>query len=285
MKDYSISQLAALLGISPQTIRNYEKSGLLIARRSENQYRSYTSPDLTTLIYIRLYKNLGFTSEEIRSILCQQKSDFAESFSKKEAELQEKIEHLQWQQQELRRQREKLDDYERNRGRIYVGIQPACQGLLFRENKGIKQELLDKRAVPKLIAKMPQSRMVMYIAQKDFHYGGDDYAIGLSTDKDTWESLRSTVSANHLFQIDSRVCLIFTANIDHVQTEAFKYENEGFLARTFRIAEIQKYMDAHGMQVTGDIIAESVHHTAAEKYRAFIWKFYVPIMDVPVELP
>lgn len=256
-----------------------------MARRSENQYRSYTSPDLTTLIYIRLYKNLGFTTEEIRRVLCQQKSDFAEIFSKKEAELQEKIEQLKWQQKELERQRAKLDDYEQNRGKIYVGIQPTCQGLIFRENKGIKQELLDKGVVPKLIEKMPRSRMVMYISQKDFHYGGDDYSIGLSTDADTWESLRSTVSPNHLFRIDSRVCLIFTANIDHAQSEAFRYENEGFLARTFRIAEIQKYMDAHGMQVTGDIIAESVHHTAVDKYRAFIWKFYVPIMDVPVELP
>ncbi len=46
---FSISQVAKVLKVVPATIRNWEKSGLFVAKRSENNYRTYTLDDIETL--------------------------------------------------------------------------------------------------------------------------------------------------------------------------------------------------------------------------------------------
>ena len=59
---FSISQVAKMLGVVPGTIRNWERSGLITARRSDSNYRVFTVEDLATLRKIREYsidKHMG----------------------------------------------------------------------------------------------------------------------------------------------------------------------------------------------------------------------------------
>ena len=59
---FTISQVAKMLGVVPGTIRNWEKSGLITARRSESNYRVFTVGDLSTLRQIYEYsvkKHMG----------------------------------------------------------------------------------------------------------------------------------------------------------------------------------------------------------------------------------
>jgi len=68
-----IGELARRSGFSKDTIRYYEKIGLIVlaARRRtvSNSYRDYPEDTLHTLAAIRKYKQLGFTLEEIRELL------------------------------------------------------------------------------------------------------------------------------------------------------------------------------------------------------------------------
>ncbi len=66
----NISALAKAAGISTDTLRYYEKQGLIAAApRQANGYRSYTEADLTLLRFIRGAQALGFSLSEIRAIL------------------------------------------------------------------------------------------------------------------------------------------------------------------------------------------------------------------------
>jgi DNA-binding transcriptional MerR regulator/uncharacterized cupin superfamily protein len=59
---FSISQVAKMLGVVPGTIRNWEKSGLITAKRSDSNYRVFTVEDLAALRKIREYsidKHMG----------------------------------------------------------------------------------------------------------------------------------------------------------------------------------------------------------------------------------
>jgi MerR family copper efflux transcriptional regulator len=70
-----IGQLAALTGFSRDTIRYYEKIGLLVVpgkSRRENNYKDYPEDCVHVLRAIRKYKELGFTLEEIRELLVLQ---------------------------------------------------------------------------------------------------------------------------------------------------------------------------------------------------------------------
>lgn len=50
---FNISEIAKVLGVVPATIRNWEKSGIFVAKRSENNYRMYTIDDLEHLKKIK----------------------------------------------------------------------------------------------------------------------------------------------------------------------------------------------------------------------------------------
>lgn len=68
----NISQLARSNEISTDTVRYYEKQGLLDApSRQENGYRVYTESHVETVRFIRGAQALGFSLAEIRAILPQ----------------------------------------------------------------------------------------------------------------------------------------------------------------------------------------------------------------------
>jgi MerR family transcriptional regulator, copper efflux regulator len=67
-----IGALSKASGFSKDTIRYYEKIGLLVLpkhARKANNYKDYPPEALKTLQVIRNLKNLGFTLEEIREII------------------------------------------------------------------------------------------------------------------------------------------------------------------------------------------------------------------------
>ncbi len=65
-----IGQLARQADVAVDTVRYYERCGLLAApARRPSGYRSYEASDLERLRFIRRGKELGFTLEEVRELL------------------------------------------------------------------------------------------------------------------------------------------------------------------------------------------------------------------------
>ncbi|SDU26666.1 DNA-binding transcriptional regulator, MerR family [Pseudomonas pohangensis] len=69
-KPMTIGVLARDSGVNLETIRFYERSGLLpTPQRSAAGYRHYQAGDLRRLRFIRRGRELGFSLDEIRSLL------------------------------------------------------------------------------------------------------------------------------------------------------------------------------------------------------------------------
>lgn len=66
---YTIKELAEKTGTIPNTIRFYEKKGLLKPERTESNYRIYSAEDVTRLEMILLYRKMGFSIEDIKELL------------------------------------------------------------------------------------------------------------------------------------------------------------------------------------------------------------------------
>ena len=65
-----IGALAETTGTSVETIRYYEREGLLpAAPRADNNYRLYTRVHAERLAFIRHCRNLDMTLDEIRALL------------------------------------------------------------------------------------------------------------------------------------------------------------------------------------------------------------------------
>ncbi len=70
METLTIGKLAKRVGVSTDTIRFYERCGLIeTAARSESNYRLYSEDDALRLRFIRRAKSLGFTLAEIGELL------------------------------------------------------------------------------------------------------------------------------------------------------------------------------------------------------------------------
>jgi len=67
---YSIGKAAELSGVTAKMIRHYESLQLIAkAERTAGDYRVYTQADIHTLRFIRRARTLGFSIEEIGTLL------------------------------------------------------------------------------------------------------------------------------------------------------------------------------------------------------------------------
>ena len=101
-----IGEVAALVGVSPKTVRYYHEVGLLAEpARTEAGYRLYTAQDLLRLQRIRRLRALGLSLERIKEILG--KPDREHEPALRHA-LQALVEELSAQILELEERRERL---------------------------------------------------------------------------------------------------------------------------------------------------------------------------------
>lgn len=67
---FRTSELADKAGVNKETIRFYEKKGLLEnPNRTASGYRQYSPKDIERLVFIRNAKELGFSLSEIKELL------------------------------------------------------------------------------------------------------------------------------------------------------------------------------------------------------------------------
>ena len=95
-KTYTISAVAEQYNLHPQTLRLYEREGLLKPSRSEGNTRLYTDPDLERLeLILSLTRDLGVNLAGVEIIL---------NMREKMAEMQRQMESFtEFVQQELSR--------------------------------------------------------------------------------------------------------------------------------------------------------------------------------------
>ncbi len=96
-KTYTISAVADQYGIHPQTLRLYEREGLLKPSRSEGNTRLYTDPDLERLeLILSLTRDLGVNLAGVEIIL-----NMREKMDAMQAEFERFFKYLQSHADEL----------------------------------------------------------------------------------------------------------------------------------------------------------------------------------------
>lgn len=104
-KSLTIGQLAAGGNVGVETIRFYQRKGLLETPTRESGIRRYGSEDLRRLRFIRQAQAAGFTLEQIEELL---KLDAGEDRSRAHALARSRIEALNSKIAELERARDAL---------------------------------------------------------------------------------------------------------------------------------------------------------------------------------
>jgi len=97
VKDYyKINEIAKLYGIGVDSLRYYERLGILKPRRDTNGYRLYSLKEMYKLNMIRDLRRLNFSMEQIKAYLEGQTVDNTLHLLRQEADLvQEQLRELQ----------------------------------------------------------------------------------------------------------------------------------------------------------------------------------------------
>lgn len=85
---YVISVFAEIAGVHPQTLRNYERSGLLSPQRTSGGSRRFSEADLLAIRRIQELTNEGVNLEGVKRIM-RLEAELAELRSNLEATLQD----------------------------------------------------------------------------------------------------------------------------------------------------------------------------------------------------
>ncbi|CAM3133907.1 MerR family transcriptional regulator [Paenibacillus taichungensis] len=99
-----IQELADLMGLTPHTIRFYEKEGLLDGRhiqREKNNYRNYSDEAIERLRLIKKFQGIGCSLAELKTIL--------QDHDTNERTNQEVIEWILQKINEIERKKEEYD--------------------------------------------------------------------------------------------------------------------------------------------------------------------------------
>jgi len=71
----AIGELSRRTGCNIETIRYYERSGLLPTPERRGRYRRYTATDVRRLTFVRRARGLGFTLDEVKALLVLSSTD------------------------------------------------------------------------------------------------------------------------------------------------------------------------------------------------------------------
>ena len=92
---YKIGVLADISGVSAQTIRRYEEMGILVGKREENNYRMYDPIELCTVLRAKMYRNYGFSLDELDLLFNSDIKSNSHLFSKRREKMLDEIKMLE----------------------------------------------------------------------------------------------------------------------------------------------------------------------------------------------
>src|SRR5579875_1136304 len=102
MNSLTVSQVAKSSGINLQTVRYYERQGLIVPdRRSEAGYRLFSSDAVRRIRFIKRAQEVGFSLIEIKELLSLRvdaqatPADIRKGAMAKIADVEQRIRHLQ----------------------------------------------------------------------------------------------------------------------------------------------------------------------------------------------
>ena len=125
-----IGELANLTGVQVETIRHYERGGLLPhTKRSEGNYRVYDESHRQRLSFIRHCRNLDMTLDEIR-VLLRFRDTPTENCGEVNVLLDEHIGHVAHRVRELLQLKKQL-----------IGLRELCRSVQDAKHCGILNEL------------------------------------------------------------------------------------------------------------------------------------------------
>lgn len=166
---YKIGDVAKILGVSADTLRYYEKRGLIQpVKGSENDYRYYDFWDINLLLACLRLRAFDFSIGQVADILQVQDHHLLDPiFEKREESYRSAIQQLQMLLQCCRQYRADLDRIDRCLDRCEIAVRPEYVCFLNRYTETFDNAPELQRLSREWLDMLPFARRYFEIAQAD----------------------------------------------------------------------------------------------------------------------
>jgi DNA-binding transcriptional MerR regulator len=242
---YKISELAALLNVTTNTIRRYETLGYITSKRTENSnYRYYSEDDLSTFMNVRLLRKYGFTHTEIGEMKNRDMASLITVYEKQLKKFDEQISSLTSLRHRLKDDlllMKKANDFKQV---CYIRDCVALSYVIYQSGEKILTEPDRITAIQNYLYSSPEVQRIYIIRKEDVE--NDRIILNAGWAIKTVHLDRYKLKENEYTErYEKRKSLIRVAKLPvHVEKDV----KEDLLKESF------KYMQEHNLRLNGDII-------------------------------
>ena len=265
---YRIGVVSELLGLSPEGLRLYERTGILSARRdpSSGNYRMYSHLDITALIMARMYHNCGFTMQETERLINTDSMDTVlREYAEKRDLLQAEIDYKQRLLQLLARTAELIESIPGRLDRYAVGLRPG----MYRFEYVHQDQLILHRSQYQKFWFWVQTTPFTFPAQRclweDLCDERDSSisAMGILEEDASFFGIREDEDVTYYPPVK---CLTTVVELSGEEADATAY-----------LAGLRQYVWENGISVTGDPIARTILSMNKKKKYTRYRQVWLPI--------
>ncbi len=139
---FKIGKVSQLLGVAPETIRYYERKGVVKPKTEESGHRYYDITDVCLMGKARAYMQYGFTLEQARALLeCADTDGILQIYGQRAEEIERELEKGFQTLKSIRRRQREVSELMGKIGRFELAERPALRLIdTFRNNVPIDAE-------------------------------------------------------------------------------------------------------------------------------------------------
>ncbi|MCY7919776.1 MerR family transcriptional regulator [Bacillus vallismortis] len=256
---YKIGEVAALLNLSTNTIRRYEKMGYITSKRSEiSNYRYYHEEDIIMLMNLKLLRKYDFTLPEIDEMKSSELSGLITAFERKIEDFDNKISYLKNLRHRLK------DDLvlmkkANSLNNCYIRDCVDLSYVLYQSGDKILKEPNRLATVQKFLNVSPEVQRMYLIRKEDVEKDHIILNAGWAIKSAHLEKYKIAHN-EYTEKYDKRKSLLTMAKLPLNIDDASKSNS----LKKFLLKEPFQYMEDHNLQVTGDIIGVVVANVLEE---------------------
>lgn len=190
MKTYKIGEIAKLLGISSETVRNYEKKGLIEPYKEDSNYRYFDIIKVNHLLNIQKFQKYGYNLHEIKEIMNESTMKEVEhSLINKEKELLNEAFYLNLKINSINTTINFMSQAQDAKQECFLGERPPLYRLNYQKNHELIEDERVQEEVVKWLKYADLTFMSGSIHLNDTMNLDKDFNFGFCLDKRTAEFL------------------------------------------------------------------------------------------------
>jgi DNA-binding transcriptional MerR regulator len=206
--DYLIHEAAQLLGITGETLRHYERKGVIQYTRDHNSdYRRCDATDINILMRSRMYRSYGFSLREIGDLINQTElSGAADLLRQRRKELSREIERVNRVVRHLENDVALLDKAEQSVNCFERRILPPLFCLVYRRGDDITRDPQLRKVVSKWMDFMPFPTPLFVFSECTSRGWSQRYGGGFCLDPEDAAFLQVTEDC-YIFRLEPLPCI------------------------------------------------------------------------------